>query len=117
MASFFTILSTGKKFDCAWSKLYFYIFLALLLPMIMIMSYCSSSIRRRLRRYYICQKVTPCWTSAKDHLKRRRYRRKKRYEPLDQDGNAMIKMESSSLHSDSDDSLFESKDLKEKFRD
>ena len=117
MGSIFTRFSTGKQLDCSWSKLYFVIIIVSLISISIIFVGCSGAVKRRSRRNRICQSVIPCLSSAKDRLKRKRFRRRKRYEPLNQDGTTLVPMSSSSLHSDSDDSLFEKTAVREKIKD
>ncbi|KAE9554712.1 hypothetical protein FO519_002040 [Halicephalobus sp. NKZ332] len=117
MPSIFTLLSTGKKLDCSWSKLYFFIMVISLVIVFTFAVGCSGAVKRRFRRNKLCQAIIPCLNSAKDKLKRKRFRRRKRYEPLNQDGNTLVQMSSSSLHSDSDDSLFEKNSIREKMKD
>jgi len=117
MGSIFTHLSTGKQLDCSWSKLYFFIMIMSLITLFTIFVGCSGAARRRSRRSRICQSIIPCLSSAKERLKRKRFRRRKRYEPLNQDGTTLVPMSSSSLHSDSDDSLFEKTSMSDKIKD
>jgi hypothetical protein len=116
MGSLFTTLATGKQLDCSWSKLYFVIIICTVFSMTLIILGCSAALRRKFRRYPFFNRLIPCLRDAKDRLKRKRFRRtRKRYERLDSDNKAVINMmSSSSLNSESDESLFESKNLRER---
>uniref|UniRef100_A0AC34F6U3 PKD domain-containing protein n=1 Tax=Panagrolaimus sp. ES5 TaxID=591445 RepID=A0AC34F6U3_9BILA len=105
MGSLFTILSTGKQLDCSWSKLYFVIIICTVFSITLIIMGCSAALRRKFRRYPICNRLIPCLRDAKDRFKRKRFRRKKRYERLDSDSNKAVinMMSSTSLNSESED--------------
>lgn len=111
MGSLFTLLTTGKQYDCSWSKLYVFIIFTTLLSFGIIFTGCSMTLRRKLFKFLL-----PCCNNAKESFKRRRFRKKKKYEPLNQDGTTMVQMSSSSMVSDSDDSLFDAKTIRERNR-